>query len=597
MQNIKKLSYLLSNKDRFRTMLLLLLILIMALIDTLGIASIMPFIAVLANPEIIQTNTILNKVYQTASHFGVESEQQFLIGMGIFVFLLLITSISFKALTVYFQTRFIKICEYNIATRLVTYYLYQPYSWFLDRNSATLGKTILSEVSNVVGKGLSPMINLITNTLITFTLFILLVLVEPKLTCIVIFTICIFYGLVYKFNKNLMTRIGQEVFKANEGRFKAITEAFGASKEVKIGGLEQTYINQFSKPARNIAKGTALVSILGQIPRFTLEAVAFGGMLLITLYFMTITDDISKVLPVIALYAFAGYRLMPALQKIYLSLTTLRFVGPALDSLHNDLKNLKPIIQSETKDLIKLDKNISLKNIHYSYPNAARTTLKNINLIIPANKTIGLVGATGSGKTTTVDIILGLLEAQKGTLEVDGEIIDKDNMRAWQNSIGYVPQQIFLSDNTVSSNIAFGVKPKNINHEAVEDAAKIANLHEFVINELPSKYKTMIGERGVRLSGGQRQRIGIARALYHKPKVLVLDEATSALDNLTEKEVIDAIYNSENDITKIIIAHRLSTVKNCDKIFLFDKGELKEQGTFEELIKISGSFRASAENS
>tara|TARA_B100000767_G_scaffold253418_1_gene257988 strand:+ start:484 stop:2277 length:1794 start_codon:yes stop_codon:yes gene_type:complete len=596
MQNIKKLSYLLTSDERLRSILLLIMILIMALIDMMGIASILPFIAILTNPDVIETNTILNTVYQTANSFGIENEQQFLIAMGIFVFLLLITSISFKALTIYFQIRFIKTVEYNIATRLLKYYLYQPYSWFLNRNSATLGKTILSEVSNVVGKGLTPMMNLITNIITALTLCILLVVVEPKLTSIVIVTICIFYGLVYRFNRNLLNRIGKEVFMANEGRFKILTEAFGASKEVKVGGLEQIYINQFSKPAKNIAQGTALVNILSQIPRFTLEAVAFGGMLLIILYYMTITGDLAKVLPIIALYAFAGYRLMPALQKIYISLTSLRFVGPALDSLHDDLKNLKPIIQSEHGDSLKLNKNICLKNIHYNYPNASKTALKNISLSIPANKTIGLVGATGSGKTTTVDIILGLLDPQEGALEVDGKVINRDNKRAWQRSIGYVPQQIFLSDNTVAANIAFGIDTSEINQEAVEYAAKIANLHEFIMNELPLKYQTTVGERGVRLSGGQRQRIGIARALYHKPKVLVLDEATSALDNLTEKAVMDAVHNSENDITKILIAHRLSTVKNCDKIYLFDKGELKKQGTFEELIKISDDFRESAKN-
>ena len=206
------------------------------------------------------------------------------------------------------------------------------------------------------------------------------------------------------------------------------------------------------------------------------------------------------------------------------------------------------------------------------------------------------MGATGSGKTTTVDVILGLLEAQKGTLEVDSNVININNKRAWQRSIGYVPQHIFLADNTVSANIAFGVDMNDINQEEVEYAAKIANLHEFVINELPLKYQTTIGERGVRLSGGQRQRIGIARALYHKPKVLVLDEATSALDNLTEKAVMNAVYNSKKNVTKILVAHRLSTVKHCDIIYLFDKGELKAKGTFKELVEISDDFRKSVEN-
>ena len=222
--------------------------------------------------------------------------------------------------------------------------------------------------------------------------------------------------------------------------------------------------------------------------------------------------------------------------------------------------------------------------------------LSDISLSIISNTTVGLVGTTGSGKTTVVDIILGLLEPQKGTLEVDEKVINKYNIRAWQSSIGYVPQHIYISDDTIASNIAFGINPEDINQEAVEKASKIANLHEFVINELPEKYHTSIGERGVRLSGGQRQRIGIARALYHEPKVLVLDEATSALDNLTEEAVMDAINNLGNNITIILIAHRLSTVKNCDTIFLLNKGQLVNKGTFDELIKDNDKFRDSAKN-
>ena len=596
MQNLKKLSFLLSQEERFRAILLMVMTLIMALIEMLGVASILPFIALLTNPQIIETNAILSTVYQSLKNFGIENKQQFLIATGIFCFLLLILSISFKALTTYIQIRYMKMCEHNITVRLMKCYIYQPYSWFLNRNSAVMGKAILSEVGNVMGKGFTPMMSLITNSFIILGLFILLFIVEPKLTSIAILTIGVFYGLVYRFNLNLLNRVGKETFKANEDRYKISTEAFGAFKEMKISGLEETYTNQFSKPSKIIAQNSGLWSVLNEIPRFTLEAVAFGGMILIILFFMTMTGDITKVLPIIGLYAFAGYRLMPAMQKIYISFNSLRFVGPALDSLYFDLKNLKPKIQKEYKNSLKLDKNIRLKNIHYNYPNASKTALKNINLNIPVNKTIGLVGATGSGKTTTVDVILGLLEAQKGTLEIDGNEININNKRAWQRSIGYVPQQIFLADNTVSANIAFGVNINDINQEAVEHAAKIANLHEFVLNELPLKYKTNIGERGVRLSGGQRQRIGIARALYHKPKVLVLDEATSALDNLTEKAVMNALHNSEKNITKILVAHRLSTVRDCDIIYLFDKGELKKQGTFEELVKISDDFRESAKS-
>ena len=239
-----------------------------------------------------------------------------------------------------------------------------------------------------------------------------------------------------------------------------------------------------------------------------------------------------------------------------------------------NLKNLNSFDQNQNSGILSFNETITLNNIDYNYPNTSRTALKDINISIPAKSTVGIIGVTGSGKTTTVDIILGLLKAQKGTLEVDGQVITEQNLRAWQRSIGYVPQNIYLSDDSVAANIAFGLEAKDVNQAVVEKVSKIANLHEFVMDELPDQYQTKIGERGVRLSGGQRQRIGIARALYNSPKVLILDEASSALDDHTEKVVMDAINNLSNDITIILIAHRLNTVKNCDIIFKFDKGRL-----------------------
>ena len=300
---------------------------------------------------------------------------------------------------------------------------------------------------------------------------------------------------------------------------------------------------------------------------------------------MTETGNFNNSLPIISLYAYAGYRLMPALQQIYSSLTQLTFVGPSIDKLHSDLKSLKPLNINHDEDVLTFNKEINLHHVHYNYPNTSRTALKDINLTIPLKSTVGLVGSTGCGKTTTVDIILGLLEPQKGTLEVDGKVITEQNTRAWQRSLGYVPQHIFLSDDTIMANIAFGVEPKEINQEMIKKVSKIANLHQFVIDELPKQYQTIIGERGVRLSGGQRQRIGIARALYHNPKVLILDEATSALDNQTEQAVIKAINNLNKKITIIIIAHRLNTVKNCDIIYKLDKGQLISQGTYNEIFQ------------
>ena len=584
MQIFKKLSFLLTPYERKRVKLLLIMSIIMALLDMIGVASILPLIAVLANPGVIETNIFLNKIFQASSVFGVENSQQFLFLLGLLVFLMVVSSLAFKALTIFRQAQFAEMCQYTLSKRLVEGYLNQPYSWFLSRHSADLGAAILSEISQVTSGGLAPIMELISRSFVAVALITLLVIADPKLTFIVGITLGVAYFLIYSLIRRYLNRVGGERLKNNKLRFKSISEAFGAVKEVKVGGLEKIYLKRYSDPSLIFARINSTVSIMSSLPRYFLEAIAFGGILIIILYLMTQTNDFSNVLPIISLYVFAGYRLIPALQQIYVSFNQITFAGPSIDRLYDDIKNLKPLYLNQNQDALSLNKTITLKNIHYNYPNSSRATLKDINLSIPAKTTVGLVGATGSGKTTTVDIILGLLEAQKGTLEVDGKIITKQNSRAWQRSIGYVPQHIFLSDDTVAANIAFGVEPKNINQAAVEKACKIANLHEFVVDELSQQYQTTIGERGIRLSGGQRQRIGIARALYHNPLVLILDEATSSLDNETEKAVMDAVNNIGKEITIILIAHRLNTVKNCDIIFKLDKGQIIDQGTFDKII-------------
>jgi ATP-binding cassette, subfamily B, bacterial PglK len=583
MQIIKKVLFLLTPSERLQAYLLLFMILIMALLDMIGVASILPFIAVLTNPNLIETNLILNSVFESSKIFGVENNQQFLFILGIFVFILLVVSQVFKVITTYFQVRFIQMREYSIGKRLIEGYLHQPYSWFLNRHSAELGKSILSEVAIVIGGCIYPVMELISKGMVTIALIVLLVLVDPKIALIVGLSLCCAYGVIFFFLRNFLKRIGKERLKNNQLRFMSVSEAFGAAKEIKVGGLEQIYIRRFSDAAKNFARYTALSQAISQLPRFILEAIAFGGVMLMILYMMRQTGGFINSLPIISLYIFAGYRLMPAVQQIYTAFTQISFNSPSIDLLNKDIKNLKPFNSNQVHDVdtLSLNKAITLKNIYYNYPNATRVALKNININIPAKSTVGLIGTTGSGKTTTVDIILGLLEPQKGTLEVDGQVVSKKNSRAWQRSIGYVPQHIYLADETIEANIAFGLDPKDINQEAVEKASKIANLHEFIMHELPNKYQTTIGERGVRLSGGQRQRIGIARALYHNPQVLILDEATSALDNQTEQAVMDAVNNISKDITIILIAHRLNTVKNCDIIFKLEKGQIIKQETAE----------------
>jgi len=585
MQTFKKLLFLLSFDERKRASLLLILSMISALMDMMGVASILPFMAVLTNPSLVETNIILINLFQTLNIFGIINKEDFFFALGACVFLLLIISLVIKIFLTYMQIRFVTTLDFSIGKRLIESFLCQPYSWFLSRNSNNLGKTILSEVSQVIGYGIQPLTELIAKCMIAISFITLLFIVDPQITIIVTLSIGLTYLLIFYFVRNYLKRSGKEQFINNQLRFKSVHEVFEAVKEVKIGRLEATYIKNFSNFAKIFAHSQISLGIVGQLPRYILEAIALGGILLILLYSAAQTGNFSNALPTVSLFVFAGYRLMPTIQQIYTSFTQLTFVGPSLNKLYDDLQNIKPFNENQNRDVLSLNKTITLNNIHYTYPNASRIALKDINLTITAKSSVGFVGTTGSGKTTTADIILGLLEAQKGTLEVDGKVITKLNSRSWQRSIGYVPQHIYLSDDTVAANIAFGVEPKDIDQNIVEKAAKIASLHEFVLNELPKQYQTTIGERGVRLSGGQRQRIGIARALYHIPKVLILDEATSALDNQTEQVVMDAINNLKKDITIIIIAHRLNTVSNCDTIFLFSKGQLIKQGSPKELLK------------
>jgi len=552
----------------------------------------MPFMAVLANPQLVETNAILSAAFHI---LGFSRPQDFLYFLGAMVFVVLLISLVFKALATYAQLRFSFSREYTIGKRLIEGYLNQPYVWFLNRHSADLGKTVLSEVAAVISGGMVPLITLFAQSAVAIALLLLLLLANPLLALSSGLVLSAAYWLIFKKMGGLLSRLGSNRFETNQQRFTAVSEAFSAVKEVKIGGLENAYVQRFAQPAEIYARNQASAQVIAQMPRFALEAIAFGGMLLVVLYLIEHSGSFAAALPIITLYAFAGYRLIPALQQVYASSTQLRFAEAAIDALHGELVKLSPIVNSNNSIVsMLLEKEIVLNNIIFKYPKAAEPTLKGINLTIPAFSTVALVGATGCGKTTTVDLILGLLEPQEGALLVDGQPINVSNRRQWQKTIGYVPQQIYLSDDSVAANIAFGVEPRDIDLHAVERAAKIANLHSFVTNDLPQSYATSVGERGVRLSGGQRQRIGIARALYHNPQILILDEATSALDNLTEQAVMEAVNNLGHEITIILIAHRLSTVRQCDLVFLLEKGEVKAQGNFEQLTQADETFRAMA---
>jgi ABC-type multidrug transport system fused ATPase/permease subunit len=587
--NLKKIPGLLSKKEQRQVLLLLTMILIMAFLDTLGVASIMPFMAVLSDPSSIETNRYLQLAYTT---LGFGHPQDFVFFLGLAIFFLVVISTIFKLITTWSLLRFTHMRNYSIGQRLVAGYLHQPYEWFLNRHSADLGKTVLTEVGHVINGTLIPLMNFIAQGAVVIAFLIMLVVMDPKLSLYVGLALSLSYIGIYLALQKKLAALGKLRVSTNQQRFEVVAEAFGGIKEVKVAGLEEAFMQRFNQPAKQYANTQAKAQVIAQVPRYMLEVLAFGGIMLVALYLMHSGENFQNALPLLALYAFAGYRLMPAMQSSYASLTQLRFSSPALASLHAEISNLAPATRQPClMNSIVLEHNIRLENVSYTYPKAQHPSLQNLSLEIPAFTTVGLVGGTGAGKTTTVDIILGLLRPDQGQLMADGISIDEENLRAWQQVIGYVPQHIYLADDTVAANIAFGVEPEHINLQAVERAARIANLHDFIVNELPQGYATPVGERGVRLSGGQRQRIGIARALYHDPQILILDEATSALDNLTEQAVMEAVHQLGHKKTIILIAHRLSTVRTCDQIFLLEKGKLAGQGTFEQLLAENPRFR------
>ena len=595
MNKIKKLYALLTIRERKHACYLLVLTLVTSILDVIGVASILPFMAVLSNPRLVSENPVFAFAY---TMLGYDSYPKFLFAIGATVFLLLLISLALKAIATHFQLRFSLECEYSLGMRLTQGYLSKPYVWFLDQHSAELGKTILSESGIVVGSAMMPLIKIIALSATSILLLVLLLLVKPILALTVGATLILIYFFIYMLMSKFILRLGFESGEANRERYKSVIEIFGAIREIKVGGHEQSSIGRFTTPAKIYAQTQAVSQSIAQIPRFLLEGVAFGGMLLVILVLMGSGSPFESTLPILALYALAGYRLMPALQQIYIGFSQLRFSETALNSIHSIVTGMKLQDFISVRDLRPMPfvESICVKNVSFAYPNSVSNAVDCLDLEIVAQTTIGLVGSTGSGKTTTVDLLLGLLEPQSGHIKVDGKNINDKNIREWQKSIGYVPQHIHLSDDSVAANIAFGLARSEIDQDALERAAKIANIHNFIIHELPEKYDTKVGERGVRLSGGQLQRIGIARALYHNPKILIMDEATSALDSLTEQAVMDAVNNLSHDITIILIAHRLSTVRQCDMIYFLEKGTVALKGTYLELVQNSKVFKDMASN-
>ncbi|KGA94322.1 ABC transporter ATP-binding protein [Leptospirillum ferriphilum] len=593
MKSLRQAYAILSSSHRRGLLALAVLMLLSAILEMAGIASIMPFMSMVADPGIVNHNHWLSITYH---RFGFESPRSFMIFLGCIVLGVLFLSNLIAALTVWSILRFSFTAGRDLAQKMFSVYLNHSYVFFLNRNSSELVQNTLFEMGRTVNNVLIPLLTILARSTIALSILVLLFSVNPSLALVAGTILGGAYGLVYFGVRKTLARSGQEISRENARRTQVAYETFGGIKDIKILGREKTFFNLFQKPVERYALLQAQTQMISLLPRYALETMAFGGIIGIVLYLLSTGENLSTTLPLISLYALAGYRLMPALQQIFANWSTVRFNISAVERIARDIETLpeksqNPIVPPPATRRLSVQNAIELDRVTFHYPGREEAVLDKLSLVIPARTSIGLVGSTGSGKTTTLDILLGLLEPTEGSIKIDGQPVNRTNVREWQATIGYVPQQIMLLDDTVLKNIAFGIPEHEIDRDKVVQAATLAHLHDFVTTDLPEGYDTPIGERGVRLSGGQRQRIGIARALYHEPSVLVLDEATSALDNITENVIMEALNTLSRDKTVIMVAHRLTTVRECDTIVVLDRGRVADSGTYEALLDRNDFFR------
>jgi ABC-type multidrug transport system fused ATPase/permease subunit len=591
----KKAWALLDKRERRNAWIVLGTIILGALSSAVMVGSVMPFLAVLADPSHIDTAPVLAWTYEV---LGFTSVYYFLVGLGLASFSVIVLSSLIQIVRTWAVARFAMMRMHSISQRLLSKYLAQPYAFFLNRHSGDMAPRVLQESTQVVQQFLRPAAEFIAACLTTLTIVGLLLWIEPVVAMIAFAVFGGIYGVIYIGTRRLLKSLGRIQLEANRARFRMANESLTGIKDIKLFGRESVYVDRYTGPSIRMARALTSVAVFSQVPQFALQAVALGGIILLCLALIDPAGVASGaalggLLPVLGVFAFAGQRLMPELSKLYHSLAQMQAGSVAVDAVHEDLTLLKrtAVLPREQISGLGLTRLLRLDDVSYSYPNSDQVGVRDISLEIRAGERIGIVGSTGAGKTTLADVVLGLLEPDHGRLVVDGQDVTPENLRAWMQSVGYVPQDIFLTDAPVSENIALGVLPADIDFERISKAARIARIDQFIRDELPQGYQTHIGERGLRLSGGQRQRIGIARALYHDADLIVLDEATSALDNRTEEEVMDAVDALPGDKTVLMIAHRLSTVKRCDRIIVLDKGRLVGCGTWDMLITDNKAFK------
>jgi len=585
---------MLEPRARIQGLGVLVCFVLMSLIEVTGVVSVFPFILLVAKPAAIAEQPILTGVYNA---LGFQSEKAFIVFAGIGVLIILAVGNAFSAFTTLASLRYVSKLQAEFSRGLIRRYMSRPYAWFLRQNTSELGRNILVEAMTVPVCVYLPVLRIVSRSLVAILLLIGLVYMSPIIAFSTFFILGGAYGWLYYMSRARLVQLGKERIEADAARYKLATEALNGIKSTIILGKESFFAENFAVQSARATEIMTSQNLWNELPRFFLETLVFGGIISIILMLVIKEGDITAILPTISLYTLAAYRLMPALQQIFGYAAQIRANLPDFrhlrDEFFADIEESRDIDQPPRPPL-PLNAKLALDNVSFTYPGTSEPVLNGIQLEIEKNTSVGFVGSTGAGKTTLIDIVLGLLTPNRGNLSVDGLALrSREEIARWQRNIGYVPQEIYLTDSSLRANIAYGVPEDQIDNIAVDKAIKLASLDQFV-DQLPEGLDTTVGERGVRLSGGQRQRIGIARALYHDPAVLVMDEATSSLDGVTESAVMEAVQTLSRQKTTILVAHRFSTVQACDVIYYLARGCVVAKGDFSSLMNTNEEFKTMA---
>ena len=567
------------------------------LMDMAGVVSILPFLAVAADPELLKRNAQLGAMQNWTGY----SDEHFLALLGVMSLGVLILNQAVRLGSGWYGKFIAERIWWTLEKRMFRYYLNQSYLYHLQHSGNALLEKLQIRVNAVVAGVIIPLFSLMGSLFTTAFVLLLLIWAEPVMTLTLFGIMLVFYLLVYQKIKTRLDFYGEVSPEFSSKSFKLISEALGAIKEIKVRRNGQIYLDLFDPLARRFCDSNVRIQLFSTVPHGMVEVMAFGGILLVCLLIMSSSGGLQEVIPILGLYALALRRILPAVQQAYEQITQIRVYRASLRVIYSDLVAALPLNEAPLPELRKsevhpLNQKIELKELSFAYPGSTSKVLDSISLVIPAGSLIGIAGGSGAGKTTLIDLILGLFDPSSGSILIDGKTLDETILPGWQTGLGYVPQAAFITDGTVASNIAFGIPEDQVELQRVKAVAETAQLSEFVESELPGQYETLVGERGVRLSGGQRQRISIARALYHDPDVLILDEATNALDGITEEKVMDSIRSLSGQKTIILVAHRLTTLQECDSIFLLEDGKLIDQGSYQFLMDTNKTFRRMAKN-